>query len=1571
MNSTPETSAPKHRGRNIVLLLITVIVAAIGLLILYQQGIPQDWGREEISRFLSQELKTKVSIEHFSFKFPGEIILHQLKIYLQDKPVITCERVVLDYRLMDWVAKRKGIKDSITQITIFKPWLYLHRSIDGHWNLAHFQELMHKEKKPLSIPIKLKQGRLLMVDDRLKIKDSLSQVGLFYKRPSFYLVGSLNSKQKSFQLSGVIHQTYPLELDYKLRLDERDISNYSSILRTSYGQLLQGSLQADLKGKLIEAEKQLRLRVDSGRLSIAEGQVKLTGLPSRITALSGNLCFSKSDQGQGYHSLPVIDWDSLSTQDLRFNYQGIKFQARASIDDPGHKDVQVELQAHRFAPKKLSQLFGQSSFLSQLNLTSNLRAKGTLSLPSSTTVEEPQPLSLCGQIDLVSYARGDSFPLTAQIRYQDSVLDIQSVQIDRQTILQGKVVFSGQDRPWIKDMQLTAKLNQAKLLPLLCLTNISAQTNGLVNGEVTINGSPGKMSYAGQLSIKGMGKEKPFQGLSMSFKGSSKDLSVDTSIVQTDGGQVKMSLSKGIDLLKLKAEASRFLLASHLVSTQVDLNAATKDRGWDGQIITSQTMIDNCPYQSWQSGFSYQGQRLNLFTPQGQLLSLVGQVCLNPMMLDLVIETKESKLLQLLDKNLVISGRFYVKGSPFKEMRVAADPFKLILPEQQGLEGRLCITRKTRQISLDYLYLNQGSLAALSLSGCLKKGRLNLDGDVKGIKLQQIALSGRVNLSASTSKGQIKGVLHLDQGKANLIPFERARLCFNYLPTKELLIERLELLSNHGQLIASGRVDLKENQRLDGQFSLTKADYQIMPIATNYFKSWQGKFNLQGSIEGELDKPIVKASLTSTGITIKDYAVAVIEGQISYQSGQIEIEQTLNHSLRIAGCVYPQAVVVMELKDVDASLVSTLLRLPYTYVEGKVKGQVGISGDWDNPVVSGELSLTRLNYSGIEAERAEINFTTLNHLFEIKRGYLEQTEGRLEIRRCWFQLDSLEGEADIEVLTKDFSLCGLKTNGQVSFHGQGSPLTRLNGRLTTKNLLLNQSDIMTNLCTQIDYEPNQLSFTPLSSENSLAGQVNLSPARELTINQLQLFQNQRLIASVNGQVNLKNQKVDIRFVMENSDLRIIPVCFSQVNKAEGGNIKGQIHLSGSLDNPDFNGELRVEGGKLSAYPFSEKLTQLKGEIKIVDNWFVTEDLIEARIGKSRVFIKSNGPFSLKKLDLTLKNEDKPVAVNLPGFINGLINIEVRVTGSIAEPQGLGWIELVKTNFTYPTQRISLEGSGLINQINWQSLDIIVGKDVTYYNDYVKLKLKRKVSFISLCGRGEEIKLAGQVIACRGGELTYLGQKFSLRYASLEFKDKPYLTAMAQAMLGSRRILLSYEGYIGQASPILRAWGGYPPLSEQEITMLLLGSSDILSSTEIHSVLRVAMEEVLGQGVSTSFLSPLERSLSQILSLDLSLETLFIEHIMSRWDKTDEETDLLSESKIKVGKFLSDNLYISWQGIIKSVVDEEFSRTNLRLREELELEYLLSNSTSLKYRYIPKTAWSKNEYEAILEQEVRF
>lgn len=237
---------------------------------------------------------------------------------------------------------------------------------------------------------------------------------------------------------------------------------------------------------------------------------------------------------------------------------------------------------------------------------------------------------------------------------------------------------------------------------------------------------------------------------------------------------------------------------------------------------------------------------------------------------------------------------------------------------------------------------------------------------------------------------------------------------------------------------------------------------------------------------------------------------------------------------------------------------------------------------------------------------------------------------------------------------------------------------------TASNLWINQL-MISKLVVPMTIRDAEVQFRPAKKQLlRVTGSIDLIQHRQILCNKLSIsFGEQNLVlngALGNGSVNIrvKGSSVDGTVL---SELANLPVMVD-------GNADFECSASGSIDQPTMEGYLSVKKGTIEDVPFDE----------LSAKFFVQHDMLtieKAQLGKAQQYVlTATGliPFSMTErgkkralkqpMNLTINLENGDMSV-LPSFINdirsanGLINSQLRITGTLGRPVFDGYVKMVK------------------------------------------------------------------------------------------------------------------------------------------------------------------------------------------------------------------------------------------------------------------------------------------------------
>jgi len=1573
-----------------IIIFITIILSGISIYYVWQKGIPQGWAKGKIINEVEKRLNAKLNIKSLHFKFPNQAILQEIKLTPNKNlstPIVKIKQIVCKYNLIAPIIHFGKLDTGVSKIVVSEPLIYVNRDKAGKWNFASlFKPQPVVKKKPPTMTILIKKAKISIKDEIFGRQTTLSGIYLSYypqgPPPYFHLRMGHQIKVK-----GNIYNTFPLQASFNLKIVKKNLSCYAGFLKNQWANLLEGQVSGSLRGKIQTSQvlipqriekigynknqdrgvpiQKINISLERGNLSINKGVVKLTYLKDPITNISGNLSLNPNH--------------SLISNDIRFKFRNIDITTKKFyMDDIYKNEGLIEFVSSEFYLKNLGNLF---PYLKKIDLKSALKFKGGFDFKHS--------FSLFGEIELCNQTpRGYKFPILAKFKYKDKIFDNIYLLIDRKTQIEGKL--GGQKE---LEVNLNAKFNKSNLLPLLALSGRKELQEGTVTGEIIVKGKLKDIQYDGNLKLE-LNGEPLFKEITAKLKGDKKSITFTSQLVQQQGkidihGKgIRESIDQPFSLL-LTSTLNECNLFNRTVSTKItfDGKLSTKTRLIGGQIKTENIIIDKNLYPNWQGSLVYTHPTLNISTSH-KITQVIISGKIN--FTDSITPALQIKLkdinLAMFTKMLkgTFDGEFDLKRTSRGKIIISGELVTMNLGDGKRLSGNFDLTKMKNKVYIEHLVLEEPNRTNIFAKGEIdltspQAAVMNLEGKIDKLKYKNLDINNTsVEFKGYISNSELMGGIKLGTGKINNFLVNHGEVDFSYANQQFAIKESGIVLDGGGILTTFGTFTTQGDVAL--KFSLLGMNYQDMPYA--YFKRFKGQFDLVGEASGNIDNPIILASLESKGVIVDQHKITKISGRISYSNHELQIvDSKINDKLCFKGTFQSTDESISGLMQIDGAKVTTLaslLSLPSKNLQGVIKGQIETNGKLDNLVLKGEMEIENFHMPGFDATYGKIKFTLDNKILTFQKlCFIQADGGNVDFKKYYIELKP-DGEVILIASMENFIIANIIFDGKMYFTGTGTPWSKVKGVLDAKNLIINQSDEFKTLAVEICYKDGLLEFLPVPEPNSLSGKVRFISNEKLELKDIKILKANAEKLKINGSVELLEERCDLRFVMDNSDLKILPLWFKGIKKPEG-RVDGWLHICGNFDEPQFNGALIITNGALTTFPFAKRVTMLEGQIRIVNNWCVS-NFLKARVGKSILVMKSNAPFTLKNIDIVLKSFHRPVPVSIPGFLEGDVEVDLQIKGNITEPIGSGNIKIVNAKFTFPPKTKTTEGK--VQNIRWKEIMITTGKNVRYYNEYVDVIIKQKGSWIKLSRERDEILAEGIVYAQPGGSVNYLGKKFTIKRAYLEFREHtpyPYLSGYAITHLGNRRIALTHEGYIGEVKPTLQALGGYPPMNEEEIINALLGGKTEyanLTTTDRNNILKLGFGQVIGKEITFSLLIPIEKQISQLLlGMDVEIKTSALERMFEESLEKDmiqekKSTSIFAESEFKIRRLISDNMYISYRGILKPWEEEEFARLNLK--QELELEYYLSGNTSIKYKYVPEGVWRKgDEHEVMIERQVRF
>jgi outer membrane protein insertion porin family len=529
-------------------------------------------------------------------------------------------------------------------------------------------------------------------------------------------------------------------------------------------------------------------------------------------------------------------------------------------------------------------------------------------------------------------------------------------------------------------------------------------------------------------------------------------------------------------------------------------------------------------------------------------------------------------------------------------------------------------------------------------------------------------------------------------------------------------VEQLALNTPASQLTATGRLSSKGDSDL--QFSVTSSNaeelqtiaYSIKDVEkslADYKPRLAGKFDFTGRVTGKLSDPAIEGDLNASDIGLRDKSIGSLTGHLLVSPTDIAFE---NATLAVTeggtakfNYAAPRASISKDgrldatLDRVNAATLAEVAGLAsdQEFVSGFLSGEAHLTQLPESPTGTATVNLLDGKLAGQPADLA-----TANLVFDGKTARLERTEirlaqgqivasGNLDLKTNDYQLQGNVSNIDLEQLANSLELTTTTVTGiaNATFQARGNTndIGELNVEVKAEgqNVTLNGRDA------------GQLSLT---AHTNPGGRVDIDLITGIA------GKPQPLKASI----ELKRPGRPIVVDANLTDFDLAPVLAAFAPDLAGsiaGNVTGRLHVSGPLVN-DKN-EVTMDGlrGDLTfntvALKVQDRDINVQTPLAVSLNGSQIS-LSQTRISGSGIDLRLGGTLGLKEgesLNFALNgtaNLDSLGQVSPDLFLGGTARIDVRLGGTVKDPQLAGEIVASNLSFTGVDLPISIEnGNGRI------------------------------------------------------------------------------------------------------------------------------------------------------------------------------------------------------------------------------------------------------------------------------------
>ncbi|MBP1764863.1 MAG: hypothetical protein H6Q65_1921 [Firmicutes bacterium] len=732
---------------------------------------------------------------------------------------------------------------------------------------------------------------------------------------------------------------------------------------------------------------------------------------------------------------------------------------------------------------------------------------------------------------------------------------------------------------------------------------------------------------------------------------------------------------------------------------------------------------------------------------------------------------------------------------------------------------------------------------------------------------------------------------------------------------ENLTVNALEL-----QAQAEGQIDAAN--RLDIRIQAHDIDLARLPVGAPYPVDGMASFN--GRVQGTLSDPRLEGQLAADRLVLNSQPIETAVATIGVSRTGIDIpnltfKQGQSKVIVLGGLEWPSnginGNILVDNGQLAAILAMLNVRAPG--VDGRLNGQIVINGTLENPGLRITGNLINGNVKNYPLDKIDIDATLENNVLSLHQFMAKQGNGILAAQGT----ADLNGPLALEIGGRNIDAGILKAwlNSSMDVKGQLNISAQISGTAKSPYAAVSLditnggvgSAIFDQLYGLFIYEKENIDISQLFLSK---GPYRTSAYGRVPLAALQADKDAKLSST---------EQMDIKLRLDQADLRILPWLTKEVSWATGP-MHGEVTIGGTLASPDFRGGISIAEGTAKLKALDDPIQKMVLDIQLEGDTIRLKSFA-GQMGKGSFHME--GSMSLKNLmlgnydlDLTLNH----LALNHKYF-QGPVNGSLRLLEANGKPLLRGKLEFENDMINIPA----------LPEMTQSELDI--GLDVEaatlprvhFYNPYMyDIWAEGK---IKITGTSQQPSVTGGLRAVRG-TVSYLRTPFRVRYATVHFlregSMEPTVKLVAETSLSQTKVYLNASGSLQQIDIHLTS---EPAMNQQEILSLLTLRSRYTEQANTQGAVRdsgLGRDEAVGlmsTGLQMAFMNEMEASFRNVFGLD---EFRFIEGSSSEsllWTGTNSSTNFNKQAySVKIGKYLTDRLYLSYTRGVASYEGNSFS-----------------------------------------------
>ena len=751
------------------------------------------------------------------------------------------------------------------------------------------------------------------------------------------------------------------------------------------------------------------------------------------------------------------------------------------------------------------------------------------------------------------------------------------------------------------------------------------------------------------------------------------------------------------------------------------------------------------------------------------------------------------------------------------------------------------------------------------------------------------------HITGTAANPIIEGRAHLWDGSAYGKLVTNAFAKYNY-KNDTLELYRFDI-EGYGATITGGGTVSREAINVD--FEGKKIDMGRLLINTDY--KVDGLLSGRGHITGSMDNPQFNGYISSDALSINGALLHDIHGRVYVDKSVVNVQDftfaeadggryvakggmKLDDSKQLFG--------VLDVTNGEVKNLLTLLDRSNEHIDGKLNGSVEIGGTRDNPSVNVTGKISDVSIDDKIVGDATINASLANRKFKVTTLKLPVGEGLIAVGGT---LD-LDGQADLQVALKDVDIVPFLplVGKDIQATGWVTGVVNITGE--TKNPKVELSGAV---------------------ESGSFNGVGIDEGFALATMQDQVIQIQRIQGaksgyklSAYGKIPLAaiftsgyipandSKSMDVTIDFNEADMAVIPLVTTSVKEATGP-LKGTVHITGTIDQPEAYGTVSVRNGTMKLASVENQITGIDGDLIFSGQQVDFQSRINMGKGAAGLAAKVNwSGHTLTNYKVAVQLDDLEVRSE---YVRGPLNGELYIADRNGLPTLIGTLNLEKVQFKIP---LSLESSESTNNMG---VDVTVhaGKGVRLYDRTLyNMFISGDVHF----GGSLQNPTASGQFDVRNGTFKYLSHVFNITKGNAHFVGGSYLPNLqleAETNVSNYTIMLGVKGTVDHMDLSLSS---NPTLSRKQIiSMLTFGrGADSNSSTLTNE----DVNAVATAGLQMFAFGYVQDALQNTLGLDrINITTGSIDPD----EPTNKET--ASNYNIEIGKYVLPRVMLTYsQGI---------------------------------------------------------